>query len=82
MIEQDALTDFRWAVQDHTLFSVDLPDGEHRVRAYARYRGVLVYADSYCSDELLADPVPLESYLRRNILRWARENWPPEPPKE
>lgn len=75
----DEVTDFRWVIRDDVDFSVNPPEGQRRVRAIGRFRGELVYADSWVSEELLNDPEPLELFLRRTITDWAREHWPPVP---
>lgn len=67
----DEITDLTWSTVES-----DNPDFR-LVRVSGYYCGVKCISFSYTNDELLADKVAIEAYLNRNLLQWARENYPP-----
>lgn len=51
--------------------------GVYNVRFTGRYRGVRVYSLAHVSPELEADVPALEAFMKRVLLEWAHEHWPP-----
>lgn len=67
-IVNDEITDLEYQPTDA---------GIYNVRFTGRYRGVRVYSLACVSPELEADVPALEAFLKRVLLSWAHEHWPP-----
>lgn len=74
MTDLEEITNLSYTVRNREIiFDEDGPN----LRFTGRYRGEKVYNLAWVSDELLADVPALESFMKRSLLTWARENWPP-----
>jgi hypothetical protein len=72
----DPLTDFAYLVDATFSGGAPIPSasGIKRVTVMGTYHGQRVWVGVFASDELLSDPVPLDSFLKAAVLAWAQEN--------
>lgn len=75
---QDDLTGFSYRVIDRDDEGNPLDDSLRRIIAFGTFRGQRVYLKSWVSVEFIEDARALDEFLKRSLLDWAKENWPPK----